>query len=85
MSAGTGSSIETVYVSLLDEGTSVMRPVTAVALAEMVFQLVAPPDYDPETENWEFKPGSVVRCSLERRDGEQVFVARSLWSGSTRV
>ena len=56
--------MSTVYVRLLNEGTDVYRPVEAVVLEESVVRLVAPPDYDPADEEWEFEPGSVVRVEV---------------------
>jgi hypothetical protein len=40
----------TVYVRLLDEGTDVIRPATAVSLGNDLYQLLATPGYDPEDE-----------------------------------
>jgi hypothetical protein len=48
-----------VHVLLLDEGTQVWRPVPAVRLAEGVYRLAGVRTAD---EQWEFEPGSVVRC-----------------------
>jgi hypothetical protein len=53
---------ETVYVALLEEGVDVWRPVDAEPLGDGRFRLIAPPDYDAETETWAFLPGTVVWC-----------------------
>ena len=51
-----------VYMPLLDEGTSVWRPVWAESLAGSTFRIVANQPCDTDDEHWEFPPGSVVRC-----------------------
>jgi hypothetical protein len=38
-------------------------------------QLLTPHDYDPENEDWEFKPGSLVRLEQRWLGGELVEVA----------
>lgn len=69
--------MSTVYVHLLNEGIDIYRPVEAVVLDESV-RLVAPPDYDPEDEEWEFEPGSVVRMEGRALGGEDVSLAVSV-------
>ena len=64
------------YVPLLNEGTDVLRPTTGVFVAPDIVRIEAPADYDPETEEWEFPPGSEVRCVAELRGGRQILVAR---------
>ena len=50
-----------VHVQLLDEGTFVSRPTTAKPLGAGFYQLLASDNYDPEDENWEYKPGETVK------------------------
>lgn len=64
------------YVRLLNEGTDVLRPTTGLFTAPDVVRIEASGDYDPETEDWEFRPGSEVRCVAELRGGRQILVAR---------
>ena len=52
-------------VRLLNEGTTVSRPTQALDMGDGIFELLPTPDYDPEDEEWEFPPGSLVR--VERR------------------
>jgi hypothetical protein len=52
---------ETIYVYLLDEGVDVWRPVEA--LVESVGYRIT--GSEPEGENWQFKPGSLVRCEWQ--------------------
>jgi len=77
MSADPASSTRLVYVRLLNEGTVVYRPAEAVVVGEGRARLVAPQDYDPEDEEWEFKPGSIVRLEVRLLEGEEVSVAAS--------
>ena len=45
-----------VFVRLLNEGTSVFRPTSAVDCGDGRFRLLTPDDYDPVDEQWEFPP-----------------------------
>lgn len=70
---------ERVYVQLLGEGTLVFRPSLAEFLGPNKVRLVAPPDYDPEDEDWEFKPGSVVRVERQAfRNAERLVAVAQL-------
>ena len=64
----------TIYVSLLDEGTDVWRPVTAVPEAAGVYRITAE-NPDPANERWQFATGTRVRCARRRLNGEEVLVA----------
>ena len=66
---------ETIYVRLLDEGTEVFRPTEAEKLDEFNYRVLAPADYDPADEHWEYPPGSIVKCRLQTRDGELIKIA----------
>ena len=55
----------TVYVSLLDEGVDVWRPVSAEHIKDDVYRIVGNPP-DPEDEKWEFLPGQLVRCRMQQ-------------------
>ncbi|MEK7728391.1 MAG: hypothetical protein AAB354_08240 [candidate division KSB1 bacterium] len=76
MSAEMVSNTKTIYVELLDEGTTVMRPTQGEALGGDVYRLLPSVDYDPEDEHWEFTPGSIVRCLTEVKGNEEILVAR---------
>ena len=78
MSADQGSNTELIYIPLLDEGVSVVRPTRGRALGNGKFLVLETADYDRETEAWEFPPGSVVSCVLESHDKGDILVARSL-------
>jgi hypothetical protein len=67
--------IETVFLRLLDEGTDVVRPTSALTLGDGSFQLLPTSDYDPETETWEFLPGSKVQLKRTARSGGTILLA----------
>ncbi len=78
MSEGMVSSTDTVvlYVPLLNEGTDVLRPTKGLVLGPDLVEVLATPDYDPSLEEWEFPPGSKVRCVREMRGERELLVAR---------
>jgi hypothetical protein len=53
---------EQIYVSLLDEGVPVWRPVPAWKVDQSTYIVLRPDSYDPDDEKWEFPPGSTVIC-----------------------
>ena len=57
-----------IYVRLLNEGTEVSRPTEAVSCGGGLYRLLPTAGYDPDDEEWEFFPGSVVRA-VRRTDG----------------
>jgi len=59
-SSSSGSPMTTIYVALVNEATSVWRPVDAVRVADDTFRIAA--DEVPTDEQWEFAPGATVRC-----------------------
>ena len=78
MSVETGSSTNSVeiYISLLNEGTDVLRPTRGLVLGPNQVQVLPTPDYDPTDEEWEFPPGTKVTCVREIRGGRELLVAR---------
>ena len=64
------------YVPLLNEGTDVLRPTTGVVLWPNMVQVLATSDYDPAIEEWEFPPGSKVKCVSEIKGDRTLLVAR---------
>ena len=72
------------YVPLLNEGTDVLRPTTGRFVGPDVVRVEDCGDYAPDIEEWEFPPGSEVRCIAEFRGGRQILVARSRALESSR-
>lgn len=77
-SADDSSAPIEVYVRLLGEGTTVYRPTTGVPVGTTAVKLLAPNDFDPAEEEWEFAPGSVVRIERRVLSGGEVLVAAGL-------
>ncbi len=69
------SNFKTIYVQLLEEGTVVYRPACAETLSSGYFKIQEQSDFDPEDESWEFKPGAIVECILQRFENEELLVA----------
>jgi hypothetical protein len=63
-----------VYVQLLNEGTIVYRPTTAISMGPNVVKLLEPSDFDSD-EEWEFPVGAVVTVSKMHLSGAEVLVA----------
>jgi len=65
-----------VFVSLLDEGVDVWRPVRAKRLRGNVYRIVDGP-YAREIETWQLEPGGAVVCELiESSDGRILAATR---------
>jgi hypothetical protein len=62
---------ETIFVYLLNEGSSAWRPVEAERLGADLFRIVSK-NVDPESEEWEFPEGAVVRCVRRNFSGGEV-------------
>ncbi len=65
-----------IYVALLKEGTTVFRPTKGKLLGPNKVEILPTVNYDPEDEEWEFTPGSIVECISEKREGREVLIAR---------
>jgi hypothetical protein len=65
----------TVFVKLLGEGTDVWRPTQAERVDVNTVKLLPTADYGACDEQWEFSPGSIVRCENRILSGEEVMVA----------
>ena len=56
------ASTKTIYVRILEEATTCLRPTEAVPLADGTYRVLSTPNYDPTDEVWEFAPGATVHC-----------------------
>lgn len=76
MSEQTASSTSeiVIYIPLLNEGTKVVRPTRGIVLQPDVVRVLPTQDYDPASEEWEFPPGSTVKCVKEVWEGREVLV-----------
>ena len=75
MSEPMDTNTKDVYVRLLNEGTLVLRPTRAISCGTDMYQLLPTMNYDPDDEEWEFVPGTTVRCVCEFREGEELLIA----------
>ncbi|MCL5280366.1 MAG: hypothetical protein M1376_10720 [Planctomycetes bacterium] len=68
---------ETIYIELLNEGTSVWRPTPALRVGPHTYVVLPTANYDPEDEEGRFPPGSVVVGQMQTKTGGSVLVATS--------
>lgn len=69
-------SVNTLHVRLLNEEAAVWRPAPVAPLEGGLFKILPPDHYDPEDEEWEFPPGSIVACKETiTDDGYEILVA----------
>ena len=68
---------ETIYIELLNEGTSVWRPTSALRVGPCTYVVLPTPNYHPADEEWQFPPGSVVVGRMQTKSGREVLVATS--------
>jgi hypothetical protein len=61
-----------IYVRIPDEYGAMLTQ--AIPLENGLFKVMPTPDYNPELEDWEFVPGSIVRCEWVTWD-EPLFLA----------
>lgn len=70
------SGLTEIFVSLLDEGVDVRRPVQAEHIHDNVYRIVDQP-YDRGIETWQFEPGDEVVCEpTESSDGRILAATR---------
>jgi hypothetical protein len=62
-----------IYVELLDEGTSVWRPVEATEEGDGLYRIIKPNPI-PEGEHWQFPLGAVVRCKRTGSERRRVIL-----------
>lgn len=65
----------TIYVRLLGEGVQVYRPVSSLQITSNVYVIGGYEAYDPEDEEWEFIPGTLVVVEERVFEGEAILVA----------
>jgi hypothetical protein len=70
-------AVVAIYVNLMNETVPRARLTQASTLGNGLFELLATKEYDPAVEDWEFRPGSIVRGKEERRDGKAYLLATS--------
>lgn len=74
----------TIYVQLINEGTTVYRPVEAEKMINGVYKILQPANYNflvnELDEQWEFPPDSLVVCRYQEQSDtdERILVADHL-------
>src|SRR6266850_3780672 len=56
------AATSTIYIRLLEEAVTCIRPTQAEPLRDGTYRVLPTPNYDPTDEVWEFLPGSIVHC-----------------------
>ncbi len=64
-----------IYVSLLNEGVTVWRPIPARKLGDGSYIIQGHDDDDPDVETWRFPAGANVICEKRRVDGGENLAA----------
>jgi len=70
----SSSAHTTIYVRLLDEGSTAWRPVVAVQLHNSTYRITEQL-YDRDDESWEFGPGEAVECEIKSLSNGPCLVA----------
>jgi hypothetical protein len=70
----------TIYMQLMDEGTTVYRPVEAEKITSDSYLILESNEYDNEDETWEFPPGSIVLVKFMLLENENLPIASELIS-----
>lgn len=60
----TQTATSTIYIRLLEEAITCIRPTQAEVLEDGTYRVLPTPEYDPTDEVWEFVPGSRVHCEM---------------------
>ena len=77
---------ESVYVRLMNEGGVISyRPAASELIAPDIVKLIAHSGYCPEDEEWEFKPGSIVRVATKDLSEGPALVAVELIEGERSI
>ena len=63
-----------IYISLVDEGLDVWRPVDADKIDQDTY-LIPADTRIPKSEEWQFQPGTRVRCEIMNLSGGKALVA----------
>ena len=62
-----------IYIQLPEDEAA--RPTQGRMIADNIYEVLPTPDYDPEDEDWEFVPGTIVRCDERDFRGKKYVLA----------
>jgi len=68
----------TIYIPLLNEGTPVLRPTLGEEVGDGLYRVLSTHDYDPDDEEWQFPPGTIVECEKQTKGDEELYVAKKI-------
>ena len=71
------AELKEIYIHLPGDGDDSWHPTMGLEIAPMLFKILTVEGYDPDSEKWEFRPGSIVKCELREIDGSEVLAAVS--------
>jgi hypothetical protein len=84
MSGVMASRTEEILIRLLDEGVEVWRPTQGLPVGPLTYKVLPTPKYDPDDEQWEFAPGTIVVCERRTLSGGPALVAVRLAGAAPR-
>ena len=62
-----------IYVHIPED--QAYKPVVAEVLGDNLYRILPTIDYDPEDAEWQFPPGSLVRCEEHEYNGKRYWRA----------
>jgi hypothetical protein len=64
-----------ILVALLDDGVAAWRPVRAKKIDAWTYLILHENEYDSGDEKWQFPPGTLVICELQKLENELCLIA----------
>ena len=64
-----------IWIPLRNEGTIAAKMTKGVSLPGDEYIVIMPDEYDPQDEEWEFLPGTIVKCRKEIWSEGEILVA----------
>ncbi len=64
-----------IWIPLINEGTIAAKMTQGVHLSEDKYIVIMPDDYDTLDEEWEYLPGTIVKCRKEIWSGGEILIA----------
>lgn len=79
------NATRTIYVAIVNATMPLLRPVLAAQRAGGLYLILSVND-DPESEPWQFSPGSLVRCELRQlAEGERLVAVEQVLPATLRL
>ena len=71
------AELKEIFVRVTGDGDDSWHQTMGLELAPSLYKLLTVEGYDPDSEKWEFRPGSIVKCEPREIDGSEVLAAIS--------